>query len=106
MGRGSSKIGGSGGGGAMKLESVSGKPFDEKDWTTWPVGTRVDLVDTDISAMDDRGATKTFVDPGVVTEVHEDYIVVHNNALDINGYISTRFPDMMDRIRNVRKPKK
>lgn len=58
-------------------QSVSGKPFDANDWTTWTVGTKVETANDDIYASGRRVAsgpqrTRT----GTVTEVHDNYIVV------------------------------
>lgn len=84
MGRGSSKAGGSSGGGGAalnnSLESISGKPFDKNDFTTWTVGTEVRYaMDGDIYETDDgafQGESSGYIYPGTVREVHEDHLII------------------------------
>lgn len=98
MGRGSSKIGGGGASGG----AVADKPFDANDWRTWPVGTQVDIVDSDVAVGDGVGAkvSKTF--PGVVTAVFDDHIIVTDTKTNTQNWIDA---DTVDIIKRARKPK-
>lgn len=84
MGTGTSPMGKGGGGGAKTSENDMAslqainpdKPFSKTDFTTWKMGTEVEMNADDISAIDKRSAVKRKTVPGIVTEVHPDHVIV------------------------------
>ena len=119
MGRGSSKAGGAGGGGFTTInkpgqrqlspstrETMSGKPFDAKDPSTWPVGTQVRYkAEDDYYSVDDVSFTVKDNNsyPGTVRAVYDDHIIVDIPIISDHMWFEAGDGD---RIRAVEKPKK
>jgi hypothetical protein len=76
----SSKAGGGGSANASKSgtrESISGKPFDANDFTTWTKGTEVEFdASDDTFGWYSRQMSGQKWDSGVVKEVHDDHLIV------------------------------
>ncbi len=62
-----------------KGHSISGKPFNANDYTTWQVGQEVQMQnERDVGIVDGqirRGADRGYSD-GIVKEVHSDHLIV------------------------------
>ena len=74
-------------------QSVSGKPFNANDWTTWTVGTKVEAKNDDVYSNGKVAANgpKKWI-PGTVTEVHKDYIIVTDNT-NTKHYVDKDFAE-------------
>ena len=83
MGRGSSKAGNSKG-------SISGEPFNPRDWKTWPVGTTLDFIWED-------GQTS----PGKVKSLHGSYALVDVPAYSDHLWLDG---DTQHLFKNVKAP--
>ena len=100
MGRGSSKISGSGGGnaGGGALQSMSGKPFDANDFTTWTVGTKVEYLEEGDVFPGPNGqvvqGTSSKVVSGTVKEVYPDHLIVDVPSISDHMYLDETFADL------------
>lgn len=87
MGRGTSKVGGTGrgssAGGRNATKSISGKPFDSNDYTTWTIGTQVVMKDSEIeSIVRGRAKYKTVYYEGKVTEINGNRLTVTIDGIE------------------------